>query len=78
MSRLDRIYIREQNKNGKWDSLSLNEVSDEQFTNWLGKWLLKMAGDRNEVLNCLDELGIPPAEVTEEAQTILDKAEKKE
>jgi hypothetical protein len=73
VSKLDRIYIRELNAQGKWDSLSLAEVTEEQFTNWLGKWILRMAGNRTEAINCLVELGIPPAEATEQLQETLNK-----
>ena len=31
---LDHIFIRAQRPNGRWDSLSLTEISDKQFLNW--------------------------------------------
>jgi hypothetical protein len=34
---LDYIFIRAKNSFGKWDSLSLNEITDEQFVEWAEK-----------------------------------------
>jgi len=34
---LDYIFIRAQLPNSKWDSLSLNQISDKQFIEWATK-----------------------------------------
>ena len=31
---LDFIFIRTKNSSGKWDNLSLNQVTDKQFVDW--------------------------------------------
>lgn len=36
---LDYIFIRAKNKEGKWDSLNLNQITDKQFIYWLKKRL---------------------------------------
>jgi hypothetical protein len=35
----DRIFVREKNKDGKWDSLSLSEITPEQWGKHVAKWL---------------------------------------
>lgn len=35
----DRIFIREKNKDGKWDSLSLSEITPEQWGKRVAQWL---------------------------------------
>jgi len=34
---LDYIFIRAKDKNGKWASLSINQITDEQFVDWIKK-----------------------------------------
>lgn len=64
--RLDRIFIRAKDENGKWGNLSLNELTDDQLTEWFGKWVYRrFDNDRMELLNILDHLGIPPMELKE-------------
>ena len=43
---LDYIFIRAQLPNGKWDNLSLNELTDKQFTDWAEtKFYIKIQDD---------------------------------
>lgn len=43
---LDYIFIRSQLPSGKWDNLSLNEISDKQFVDWANtKFYLEIKDD---------------------------------
>ena len=45
---LDFIYVRSQDASGHWGNFSLNEISDEKFTNWATeKFGLKLEDDAN-------------------------------
>jgi len=45
---LDNIFIRAKNSDGKWDSLSLNEVDDTQFVEWVkSKFGIVVKDDKN-------------------------------
>jgi hypothetical protein len=35
----DRIFVREMNVDGKWDSLSLSEITPEQWGKHVARWL---------------------------------------
>lgn len=35
----DRIFVREKNKDGKWDSIALSEITPEQWAKHVAKWL---------------------------------------
>lgn len=60
-SRLERIFVRK----GK-ENQSLSEMTDDEFINFYGKWLFRaFNSDRLEMLNLLDQLGIPPVEIKE-------------
>lgn len=65
-TRLDRIFIRAQNKEGKWVNKSLAELNNEEFSTWYGKWLMRAFQDnRIPMIELLDDLGIPPVELKE-------------
>ena len=43
---LNYIFIRAQLSSGKWDNLSLNEISDKQFIDWAKtKFYIKIQDD---------------------------------
>lgn len=64
-SRLSRIFIRAQDENGKWGNVSLDELSDDEFCKWYGKWMMRGFETRENMLTHLDRLGIPPTELKE-------------
>lgn len=67
-SRLERIFIRAQDSNGKWGNISLAEATDEQFQRWYGMYLMSRTGaTREDAVKHLDHMGIPPVELKEGA-----------
>ena len=83
---LDYIFIREQDKNGNWNSFSLNEITDEQFINWVKTKGLKKIEDAPDVigtpwtkqqkidlLNYLDEHGVIINMIRREKRADFDK-----
>jgi hypothetical protein len=76
MSRLDRIFVRAKNSDGKWDSVSLADLTDDQFNEWMAGYMLsRLAGtpyrtDRETAVEALDRLGITPVELREDPDEI--------
>lgn len=63
-SRLKRIFIRAQMLEGGWGSLDLERVTDQQFNEWYGGWIIKsFSNDRLKAIELLDVMGIPPVEL---------------
>ncbi len=74
--RLRRIFIRVQDANGKWQSISCYDATPEQFSAWFGRYIATRVGypndptlDKAAKISLLDDINFTPVEVIADEDT---------